>query len=129
MRPSAPPRFSVAGIACAVEGCGYKAGRAQRPSGAGGASCLRFAFAGGRPTHTVPAGRHISHLLFGSQLWCAKNRAVIEFEMSAIQVMPLSGRLACRRPLHVNRRHNVPDLWMTDHVHVDAFRAGLPHAG
>lgn len=63
------PGFSVAGVACAVERRGDKAGRAERSSWAGGASCLRFAFDGGHSAHTVPAGRHISHLLLGSQLW------------------------------------------------------------
>lgn len=71
----------------------------------------------------------MSHLLFGGYLRCAKNCAVIEFEVPAVQVMPLSGSLTCRHSVHIDRRYDVPDLWMTNHGHDVAFRAGYPHAG
>lgn len=126
MRLSVPAGRSVADIAFSVERRGYKAGRAQRSSWACGASCPRFAFVGGRSAHAVPAGWQVSHLFVGGYVRCAKNCAVDECEVPAVQVMSLSGGLACRHPVHVNRRYDVPDLWMTNHGPVDAFRAGCP---
>lgn len=120
------PEFSAAVVACAVERRGYKAGRTQGASEAGGASCPRFAFVGGRSAHAVPAGWQVSHLFVGGYLGCAKNCAVVECEVPAAQIMSLSGRLACRHPVHVNRRYDVPDLWMTNHGHVDALSPWLP---
>ncbi len=128
MRPSAPPKFSVAGIACAVEGVWIqsRSGTAAQWGPAEPRACDSRSPEDVLLTQSRQGG---TLRICSSVASCGEPRTVPSSNLKCPQSKSCrfrGGAWPVATPVHVNRRHNVPDLWMTDHVHVDAFRAGLP---